>query len=248
MNEENKKSAKEEIIESFGSVSSFFEWNNNFVKYWEWKPDIIKNKWFIEVIFSLPAWQNIHDYNFAIEVLIMANKSLVDDKWFETAIFEKYKPSRDKKDDHKNEALQNKTDDITKAKLKPSNISIKIVKDISNEMNQIKKEDSKTPPQIKRPVKCKSCNKEIFFLMTIQGKPIPVDVELQNKNDNNLDAMVINEAGRVGKIKELEEGYFVHFYTCPDAKIWKKNEPKKETNKTPIKEFIPVLDADRIPI
>lgn len=247
MNEENKKlSAKEEIIESFGSISSFTQWNNNFVKYWEWKPDIIKNKWFIEVIFSLPAWQNIHDYNFAIEVLIMANKSLVDDKWFETDIFEKYKPSRDKNDDHKNEALQNKTNDITKANLKPSNTSIK--KDISNDMKEVKKEEIKSPPQIKRPVKCKSCNKEIFFLMTKLGKTIPVDTELQSKNDNNLDAMVINDAGVVGKIKELNEGYFVHFYTCPDAKIWRKNEPKKETDKTPIKEFIPVLDTDRIPM
>lgn len=58
---------------------------------------------------------------------------------------------------------------------------------------------------------CRSCNAEIIWATTPQGRRIPLDAK-------PLRVFTINEQSG---ITETVEGYTSHFATCPDAEQWR---------------------------
>ena len=95
-------SAMEKIIKDFSEVASYFEWEVTFNKYLEWKKDILNNQWYVENIFKLPFWENFHDFTLAIQKLIEVNQKWEHSDWFNTNVFEKYRPKN-----HKNKKFFN---------------------------------------------------------------------------------------------------------------------------------------------
>jgi hypothetical protein len=75
--------------------------------------------------------------------------------------------------------------------------------------------------------KCKSCGASILWLVTENGKKMPVNakpVPYKEKDDGNL--TLVTSKGRVVKgvldVSSDEVGYISHFATCPQANEWRK--------------------------
>ena len=75
--------------------------------------------------------------------------------------------------------------------------------------------------------KCKSCGASILWLVTENGKRMPVNakpVPYREKSDGNLTLLTPN--GRVVKgvldVTAETKGLISHFATCPQAKEWRK--------------------------
>lgn len=67
---------------------------------------------------------------------------------------------------------------------------------------------------------CKSCNANIFFVTSKNGKYIPVDAEIITSNGNDI--LWVDETAGFKKLAEGRKGYISHFATCPDADKFRK--------------------------
>ena len=67
--------------------------------------------------------------------------------------------------------------------------------------------------------KCRSCNSPVRFIKSKRGKWMIVDYEPQS---SSLGEVRTFEDGSVRQAKEGEIGYVSHFFTCPDAKKYRK--------------------------
>lgn len=115
---------------------------------------------------------------------------------------------------------------------------------------------------------CKTCGKNIFWAETKLGKLIPLDTKLIYKQASNYELMVFTIDKEIGKIKDLNSGYTIHLSTCkyanlsdikefedtffqeqPEFYVSKTKYKNKNNNKVfHIREFIPVLPEDKIPV
>lgn len=80
-------------------------------------------------------------------------------------------------------------------------------------------------PQAER---CKSCGAHVWWLKhTGTQRPAPINVEPDPKGNCviNLEAKTYTTLGRLNGTSGLPH-YTNHFMTCPQAKSWKKGEPK----------------------
>lgn len=115
---------------------------------------------------------------------------------------------------------------------------------------------------------CKTCGKNIFWAETKLGKLIPLDTKLIYKQPSNYELMVFTIDKEIGKIKDLNSGYTIHLSTCKYANLSEikefednffQEQPEFYVSKTKyknknnskvfqIREFIPVLPEDKIPV
>lgn len=115
---------------------------------------------------------------------------------------------------------------------------------------------------------CKTCGKNVFWVETKLGKLIPLDTKLIYKQPSNYELMVFTIDKEIGKIKDLNSGYTIHLSTCkyanlsdikefedtffeeqPEFYVSKTKHKNKNNSKVfHIREFIPVLPEDKIPV
>lgn len=67
-----------------------------------------------------------------------------------------------------------------------------------------------------RYAKCRSCNADAVWMVTIRGKNLLVDASSVNENT------VFFTAGKPAFSRKL--GHIAHFTTCPDADSWRKKK------------------------
>jgi hypothetical protein len=72
----------------------------------------------------------------------------------------------------------------------------------------------------KKITKCSGCNQEIFFIITKNGKAMPVDAEIVTSDGKQL--LWVDELTGFRKLEAGRKGYISHFATCPDANKFRK--------------------------
>ena len=260
--------------QEFKNVMNFFEWENVFNKYFHSNPSIVTDKIFIEDSFKLPFWVSLHEFSRAIEKFLKVNKNLENSDWFYEKVWEKYKPEPSKtivSNNHQVKSTEKKeVNESQKAVNNPS-----VVSPIGNNskithINTVVNTSLNAPNQLfyKEISECKTCGKNVFWAETKLGKLIPLDTKLIYKQPSNYELMVFTIDKEIGKIKDLNSGYTIHLSTCKYANLsdikefedtFFEEQPEFYVSKTKyknknnskvfhIREFIPVLPEDKIPV
>ena len=260
--------------QEFKNVVNFFEWENVFNKYFHGNPSIVTDKIFIEDSFKLPFWVSLHEFSRAIEKFLKVNKNLENSDWFYEKVWEKYKPEPSKtivSNNHQVKSTEKKeVNESQKAVNNPS-----VVSPIGNNskithINTVVNTSLNAPNQLfyKEISECKTCGKNVFWAETKLGKLIPLDTKLIYKQPSNYELMVFTIDKEIGKIKDLNSGYTIHLSTCKYANLsdikefedtFFEEQPEFYVSKTKyknknnskvfhIREFIPVLPEDKIPV
>jgi hypothetical protein len=76
--------------------------------------------------------------------------------------------------------------------------------------------------------RCRSCNAPIIWATSVNGKPLPLNVQPEPRGNVELLAVgngqdpvarVLSSAERAERVGEL---YVSHWVTCPDAAVWRR--------------------------
>ena len=260
--------------QEFKNVMNFFEWENVFNKYFHSNPSIVTDKIFIEDSFKLPFWVSLHEFSRAIEKFLKVNKNLENSDWFYEKVWGKYKPEPSKtiaSNNHQVKSTEKKeVNEPQKAVNNPSVISPIGNNSKITHINTVVNTSLNAPNQLfyKEISECKTCGKNVFWAETKLGKLIPLDTKLIYKQPSNYELMVFTIDKEIGKIKDLNSGYTIHLSTCKYANLsdikefedtFFEEQPEFYVSKTKyknknnskvfhIREFIPVLPEDKIPV
>lgn len=72
-------------------------------------------------------------------------------------------------------------------------------------------------------MKCKGCGAEIFWVKTMKGKSMPVDLAEWSWSESDGNITLVTGDGRIiTKPKAGDSGYLPHWASCPKAKTFKK--------------------------